>query len=192
MRVFCLAVVVAFLNVVVWFAPPLQAAPLHEAELIFPPEHWHNHASCIVECPDGGLLVCWYNGSGERSADDVKVEGARRKAGAKEWSSRFLLADTAGFPDTNPCMFIDPRGRLWLVWQTLVANQWHTALCKVKIASSFAGDGPPIWESNDTILPKPGPEFAAAVRRYFDQQAAKPDTTPPEWGCVFVSLKRGR
>ena len=51
--------------------------PFVESELIFPLEHWHNHASCIVECPNGDLLVCWFHGSGERTADDVKIEGAR-------------------------------------------------------------------------------------------------------------------
>src|ERR1700687_938686 len=61
-----------------------RGEPSHlESELIFPPEHLHNHASCIVECPSRDLLVCWYNGSGERSADDVKVEGARKRQGVE-------------------------------------------------------------------------------------------------------------
>src|SRR6516164_3501312 len=88
-------------------------APFYESELIFPPEHLHNHASCIVECPNGDLLACWYNGSGERSADDVKVEGARKRKQDRNWSARFVMADTPGFPDTNPCMFVDPQKRLW-------------------------------------------------------------------------------
>src|ERR687887_451476 len=75
------------------------AAPFHEAELIFPLEHWHNHASCIVEAPNGDLLVCWFHGSGEREADDVKVEGARLRKGAQQWSLRFTMADTLGYPD---------------------------------------------------------------------------------------------
>ena len=47
------------------------ATAFYEAELIFPLEHWHNHASAIVECPNGDLLVCWFHGSGERTADDA-------------------------------------------------------------------------------------------------------------------------
>jgi hypothetical protein len=46
-----------------------------ETELIFPPGHWHAHASCVVESPSGDLLACWFQGSGERKADDVKIEG---------------------------------------------------------------------------------------------------------------------
>src|SRR5215212_9265476 len=78
-------------------APRARAeAPFCDSELIFPLEHWHNHGSCIVECPNGDLLVCWFHGSGERQADDVKVEGSRLKKGTKQWSSRFTMADTPG------------------------------------------------------------------------------------------------
>ena len=48
-----------------------SSTPFLESEIIFPLEHWHNHASCIVEAPNGDLLVCWFHGSGERTADDV-------------------------------------------------------------------------------------------------------------------------
>jgi len=58
-------------------------APFYEAELVFPTEKWHNHASCIVEAPNGDLLVTWYHGSGERNADDVIIEGARKVKGEK-------------------------------------------------------------------------------------------------------------
>ena len=47
----------------------------------FPLEHWHNHASMIVEAPNGDLLVGWFHGSGERTADDVVIRGARLKKG---------------------------------------------------------------------------------------------------------------
>src|SRR5213080_3079625 len=95
------------LALLVLAAPPAPAAdepPFHTSELLFPLEHWHNHGSCIVECPNGDLLVCWFHGSGERTADDVKVEGARLKKGATQWSPRFTMADTPGYPDTNCCM----------------------------------------------------------------------------------------
>jgi hypothetical protein len=49
-----------------------------ERDLIFPTETWHNHSSSIVELPNDDLLVCWFHGSGERTADDVKILGARK------------------------------------------------------------------------------------------------------------------
>ena len=140
--------------------------PFHTSELIFPLEHWHNHGSCIVEAPNGDLIVCWFHGSGERQADDVKVEGARLRKGAREWSARFTMADTPDYPDTNCCMFVDPRGRLWLMWPTILANQWESALMKYRIASDYAADGPPKWEISEVMHVTPGPEFDAAVTNY--------------------------
>jgi len=143
--------------------PARAAEPFLRSELIFPLEHWHNHGSCIVETPNGDLLVCWFNGSGERKADDVKIEGARRKKGQTAWSPRFTMADTPGYPDTNCCMFIDPQQRLWLLWPTILANEWHTALMKYKIASDYHGDGEPEWETSEVLHVTPGPEFERTV-----------------------------
>ena len=132
--------------------------PFHESELIFPLEHWHNHASSIVELPGGDLFVCWYHGSGERQADDVKIEAARRPAGQKQWGERFALADTPGFPDTNPALFLDSQRRLWLLWPVILANEWHTALMKYRITRDLQGYSG--WDMSDTLLFVPT-DFAA-------------------------------
>ena len=141
------------------------AEPFLKSELIFPLEHWHNHASTIVELPSGELFVTWYHGSGERTADDVIVEGARKPKNAKEWSPRFLLADTAGFPDCNPALFVDAGKRLWLLWPVIVANEWHTAVMKYRISSDYAKPGPPKWEVSDALLfvPRNFPEKVKAA-----------------------------
>src|SRR5881296_132048 len=146
---------------------PIQTeTPFMKAELIFPLEHWHNHASCIVETPSGDLLVCWFHGSGERTADDVKIEGARRRKGAVLWNARFTMADTPAYPDTNCTMFIDPQSRLWLLWPTILANEWETALMKYKISSDFQKDGPPRWEVSEVLHVTPGKEFEETVLKY--------------------------
>src|SRR3989454_7611708 len=149
------------------------APPFYQAELIFPLENWHNHASTIVESPKGDLLVCWFHGSGERTADDVKIEGARKRRGARVWSARFTLADTPGYPDTNCCLFIDPQGRLWLFWPTILANRCESALMKYRIASDYHKDGPPKWEANEVLHVTPGPEFETAVSNFIKQTEAK-------------------
>jgi predicted neuraminidase len=163
------------------------SVPLYEAEPIFPPEHLHNHASCIVECPNGDLLACWYNGSGERSADDVKVEGARKRKQERSWSERFVMADTPGFPDTNPCMLVDPQKRLWLFWQTIVANQWHTALSRYKVASDYSREGPPLWDVSDVLLFKPGLNFASIVVRECEREEARLKGTNDPRGKRFLA-----
>ena len=45
---------------VILLLTPVDLALSWEAsgELIFPREHWHNDGSCIVERPNGDMLVC--------------------------------------------------------------------------------------------------------------------------------------
>jgi hypothetical protein len=147
--------------------------PFLTSELIFPLEHWHNHASMVVELSDRSLLVCWFHGSGERTADDVVIRGARMRPGASRWSEPFLMADTAAYPDTNPTMFIDPKKRLWLLWPTILANEWHTALMKYKIASDYLRDGSPRWEVSEVLHVTPGDEFAKTAIPDIDRLVAE-------------------
>lgn len=137
--------------------------PAIEGELIFPPEHWHVHASCVVEAPNGDLLVCWFQGSGERKSDDVKIEGARLRKGEKKWTRRFVMADTPEYPDTNCSMFVDPQGRLWLIWPTILANTWESALLKVWISDDWQKEDAPRWTSKEVLHITPPPGFGAAV-----------------------------
>jgi len=139
------------------------AAPVFERQDIIPFDVKHTHASSIVELPNGDLLACWYHGSGERTADDVVVLGARKKKGAKQWSAPFLLADTPAFPDTNPALFVDSKQRLWLIWQIIVANEWHTALTMYRLTSDWGGDAAPRWQLSEPLLVVPH-NFAAKVK----------------------------
>src|SRR5438874_5194595 len=109
------------------FASRLTAAD-YSAELVFPLHPQHNHAPGIAECPNGDLLVSWYRGSGERSADDVAVYGARLKSGAAAWSEAFLLADTPGFPDCNTALFVDAQKRLRLFWPVILFPDTNSLL----------------------------------------------------------------
>jgi predicted neuraminidase len=139
--------------------------PFLTTELLFPLEHWHNHSSMVVETPKGDLLTTWFHGSGERQADDVKIEGARLKNGQKVWSQRFTMADTPGYPDTNCTIFIDPQERLWLLWPTILANEWHTSLMKYRVSSKYDGPGSPVWETSEVLHITPGQEFVDEVTR---------------------------
>lgn len=140
--------------------------PLYQAELVFPLHPQHNHAPGVVVCPHGDLLVSWYRGSGERSADDVAVFGARKKAGSDRWSDAFLLADTPGFPDCNTTLFIDAKGRLWLFWPVILANTWESCLTHYRISSDFQRDGPPKWDWQGVLTLKPR-NFETVMMREF-------------------------
>ena len=83
-------------------------------EYIFPFQNEHVHGSSIVMLPNGDLLAAWFQGHGERTADDVRIMGARLKKGTKAWTTPFLMADTKGIPDCNPVLFLNRKGKLFL------------------------------------------------------------------------------
>ncbi len=146
-----------------------SAAPLYRSELIFPLEKWHNHSSSIVELPNGDFLVCWFHGSGERTADDVKIEASRWSKATGKWGERFTLADTPGFPDTNPTMFIDSKQRLFLFWPVIIAHTWESALMKYRISTDYQqASGPPKWEHQDNIILIPK-NIAAKTREVMEK-----------------------
>jgi predicted neuraminidase len=156
-------------------------APFLRSELIFPLETLHNHASCIVETPRGDLLVTWFRGSGERKADDVQIMGARKRRGESAWSPMFVMYDTPAFPDGNPCLFVDPRGRLWLFHTTIQANTWESALLKYHVSTDYDGAGPPKWDFMRVLHVKPGDSFARAVERVlprFEAEARRMELAP--------------
>ncbi|HEY1337386.1 MAG TPA: sialidase family protein [Bryobacteraceae bacterium] len=129
------------------------AAPEYRGELIFAPEKIHNHSSSVVELPNGDLLVCWYHGSGERTADDVLIRAARWKHASGKWTDPFLLADTPGFPESNPVLFLDSKQRLFFLWPLIIAHKWETALMKYRISTDYQQpSGPPRWEFQDNIV----------------------------------------
>jgi len=141
--------------------------PQYSSELIFPLESWHNHSSSIVETPKGDLLVCWFHGSGERTADDVLIRAARWSKAKGRWSQPFTLADAPGFPETNPVLFIDRRERLFFFWPLIIAHRWETALMKYRVSTDYQqADGPPRWAFQDNIVLVPkniGPKTKAFV-----------------------------
>lgn len=148
------------------------AAPQYSAELIFPPESWHNHSSSVVELPNGDLLVCWFHGSGERTADDVLIRGARWNHATGKWTEPFTMADTPGFPETNPVLFLDSRQRMFFLWPLIVAHKWETALMKYRISTDYQqAAGPPRWEFQDNIVLIPK-NIAARVKEYVGKEAA--------------------
>jgi len=146
--------------------------PNYQAELVFPLRQDHNHAPGLVVCPNGDLLASWYRGSGERSADDVAVYGARKRRGGAGWSKPFVMADTPGFPDCNTCMVIDQSQHLWLFWPVIIANSWESCLTHYRVARDYQRAGAPAWQRQGIILLKPidfGPNAKKMLDRLLEQ-----------------------
>ncbi len=165
----------------------VSAQPVHETELIFPPESWHNHSSSVVELPNGDLFVSWFHGSGERQSDDVKIEGARWRKSSKTWSPRFELADTPGFPDTNCVVWLDSQKRLWLLWPTILANTWESALMKYRISTDYTqAEGPPKWDWQDNILLIPK-RMEERTKEVFEKELKRPGPFG-SWAARMIAL----
>src|SRR5690349_13690084 len=89
-----------------------QESAIVKQMLVFPHQPQHVHGSSIVSLPNGDFLSTWFQGSGERTSDDVKIMGARLRKGENKWSEPFLLADTPNIPDCNPVLFLNAKGKL--------------------------------------------------------------------------------
>ncbi|OYU64785.1 MAG: neuraminidase [Cytophagaceae bacterium BCCC1] len=142
-----------------------QKFPIIHNSLVFPLQEKHVHASSLVVLPNDDLLIVWFEGSGERNADDVKIMGARLQKGKVKWSDPFLMADTPNIPDCNPVLFLNAKNQLFLVWIAVQANKWEQSILRYKISSNYQNSGPPAWEWQDNILLKPNDSFAIEVEK---------------------------
>lgn len=138
-------------------------------EIIFPYQGEHVHGSSMVMLPDGDLLAAWFQGSGERTADDVRIMGARLKKGVKTWSVPFLMADTKNIPDCNPVLFLNRNGKLFLFWVAVLANRWEDAIVRFRTSTNYSGNEAPVWEWQDNILLKPDDGFVKEVEKKFGE-----------------------
>jgi len=124
---------------------------------IFPRTTEQTHGATVVQLPNGDLMAAWFQGSGERWADDVRIMGSRYMSRKRSWGKPYILADVPGFPDINPVLFLDNEEKLWLVWYTVIANQWSTSLPTYRISSNYMQkSGPPVWDWQQVLFVKPG------------------------------------
>lgn len=157
------------------------------SEFIFPFQHQHVHSSSIIELPNGDIIACWFQGSGERTANDVLINGSRLKKGERKWSEPFLMADSPGQPDCNPLLFLNNEGKLFLVWIAVRANRWETSVLKVKTTKDYYNEIAPVWNWQDIILLKPGEEFEKRVKEQFEEYGRQ-DLAWAEYALTYEEM----
>ena len=150
-----------FITLLYWNFSSSQSV---DSTIIFPLQSEHVHGPSIVELPNGDLLAAWFQGSGERWADDVRIMGARLRKGQAKWSKPFLLADKPGFPDINPMLFMDQKERLWLMWYPVLANQWESSIPMYRISTDYEQEGAPKWDWQDILFVKPGDKTERGIQ----------------------------
>ncbi len=153
-----------------------EIEPTHR--LVFPFQGKHVHSSSVVQCPNGDLLAVWFHGSGERSADDVQIQGSRLRKGQDQWEAPFIAADTPNIPDCNPVVFLDTQHRLWLIWIVVHANRWEQSILKYRISDNFQNPGAPQWKWQDIVLLKPDSRFPDQLKDGFSKIGYRPEM----WG----------
>lgn len=163
-------ILVSFLIVVV--EPKIGSTqPLWEERLIFDPDredHGHVHASCVIECPNGDLLAVWYENGIRREdyyytldadkSDDVRIAAAWLRKGKHEWDKSFVISDTYGVSDNNPCLAIDREKRLWLIHSTMLGapqSTWGGSLLCYKVSTDYQGRERPRWERESILIVRP-------------------------------------
>ncbi len=178
---------------VILFACSPYSQPLYESRMIFDPakeSHGHVHASCIVECPNGDLLAVWYENGPTREdyyytrdadkSDNVRIGAARLPAGASEWTKPFVISDTFGVADNNPCLVIDDQDRLWLFHTVMIGAPLHTwggSLVKYKLSSDYQKPGEPDWDRENILIVHPNgldevvAKCANDLRRFADRDS---------------------
>jgi len=122
-----------------------------EGQDIFPFHPLHNHSAGVTVLPDKTLLVVFYRGTGERTADDVAIWASRRDRSGK-WCEPVVIADTPGFPDTNPVVTTAPNGEIQLYYGTQLDNNWESTLLKQRIGRIKGSSGCRIEWSRDQVV----------------------------------------
>ena len=153
-------------------------------QAIFEPQPKHAHASSLVELANGDLLACWFFGSGERTANDVKIMGSRLKKGRDQWAPVFEMADTPDLPDCNPVLFLND-GKLFLFWIIVYENKWQNSLIACKTSRDFLDEGAPKWGDETLLRLAPGEEFKRTLEKGFREIR---ETT--QWDPVWAEYAR--
>jgi len=91
-----------------------------------------NHGAAIAELPSGALLVCWYSGETERSAD-TRILCARGAGDGSAWSAPWTAvapgeqAAGAAAPNKslgNVTLTVTPDNRVWMIYGVVQSRRW--------------------------------------------------------------------
>jgi predicted neuraminidase len=115
------------------------------------------HAPCMLEMPDGDLLLAWFAGSYE-GGTDINIVCSRLPKGAEKWEEPVQVSDDPERSDQNPSLFLGPDGAAWAMYTSQlgrkpgVDNMQFTS--QIRCQKSF--DHGKTWSSYETVFPEEG------------------------------------
>lgn len=113
----------------------------------------------LERAKNGRLWATWYGGGPDEGPDNYVMLATSADDG-KSWSDVKVVIDPAGpIRAFDPCLWVDPRGRLWLFWAQ--AHSWWDGRAGVwAIHTAKPGQENPKWSeprrlSNGIMMNKP-------------------------------------
>ncbi|AUH65039.1 sialidase family protein [Paracoccus zhejiangensis] len=100
-------------------------------EAFLPSPAVQNHASFLVELPDGAVICTWFGGSLEGKSD-ISIRAAILLPGATQWGPVSTLSDDPDHSEQNPVIFPAPDGQLWLFHTSQPSGNQDE--CRVRMA----------------------------------------------------------
>ena len=135
--------------------PPTWEATLKNvmlADFLYNPDNLghHCHAATLAEAATGDLLASWYAYPAEEHRD-ANLVLARLPSGSASWEAPCVLPWAFGSSMGNPVLFVEPGGRIWLLFVTL-QRYWTDVL----ITGASSSDGGRSWSVPVVLWREPG------------------------------------
>ncbi len=109
-----------------------------------------NHASNLLQLPNGNLLCAWFSGTRE-GASGVAIFVARLPAGTDRWSQPVVVSRESSRSAQNPVLFCDAeRGRLTLLHTSQIALAGQGTSEVRRLVSLDQGES---WSPPETLFP---------------------------------------
>lgn len=128
---------------------PSMLRGAHEAYL--PSIRPSNHASNLLQLPNGDLLCFWFAGT-EEGQGDVSIAMSRLRSDASRWTLPVIVATNPGTSDQNPVPFLAPDGTIYLFH----TSQKHLDESSTLIYESTSKDQGHTWSGQRLLYSKPG------------------------------------
>lgn len=110
-----------------------------------------NHASNLLELPNGDLLCVWFGGTQEGVAD-ISIYCSRLVKGEKQWTEPSKLSEDPTRSEQNPILFLSPENELWLLWTAQKSGNQDTAIVRYRKSLNFGAT----WGEIEVLLEQEG------------------------------------
>ena len=112
----------------------------HRIEAFIPPMGRENHASNMVELPNGDLLCVWFSGTGE-GISDINIAMSRLPHNEAQWSAPVWVSEDATRSEQNPMLFSAPDGKVWLFYTAQETRRCSREEWRRRVAAGEAEGG---------------------------------------------------